>query len=391
MTSYQEGLSSSRDYAREAEHTRRRLAENLDELSDRLTPGQVFDEMLTYSRAGSGTFLSAFSNAVRQNPLPSLLIGAGCMMFLSEKMGVRPGLGNGGPPRTSAADDPYGVSSRVGEAAGGVSDAASRMAGRAASSAEAAAGSVRSGLANAAETTQRRASEMTGGIADAARQTAMAAGDTAAGAVDALRGAAHDARDAASYGVEQMRRTAQAAGGAMRDSAASMGHAAAETIGDTAASVRDAAASVGGRMADTVDRTRRQGADMVRQGRDSAASFISDQPLLCAAIGVAIGAALASMLPSTEVEDKLMGEKSDAVKDAAHRTGASALEGAKNVAGKVVERTQTAVAEEGLSASGLAEAARNTVDGAEKDERGILDKPATGTGPQEGTSGSSDS
>ena len=31
------------------------LAENLDELSDRLTPGQVFDEMLTYSRAGGGT------------------------------------------------------------------------------------------------------------------------------------------------------------------------------------------------------------------------------------------------------------------------------------------------------------------------------------------------
>jgi len=38
------------------ELTRRRLADHLDELSDRLTPGQVFDEMLSYSRAGGGTF-----------------------------------------------------------------------------------------------------------------------------------------------------------------------------------------------------------------------------------------------------------------------------------------------------------------------------------------------
>ncbi len=84
-------LSTSGDYEREAEHTRRRLAQNLDELSDRLTPGQVFDEMLTYSRAGSGTVFRAFSNAMRENPLPSLLIGAGCMMFLSEKIGLRAG------------------------------------------------------------------------------------------------------------------------------------------------------------------------------------------------------------------------------------------------------------------------------------------------------------
>ena len=95
-------LSTSGEYEREAEATRRRLAENLDELSDRLTPGQVFDEMLTYSRAGGGTFLRAFNNAVKENPLPSLLIGAGCMMFLSEKMGLRPAaLANFGAAKAS--------------------------------------------------------------------------------------------------------------------------------------------------------------------------------------------------------------------------------------------------------------------------------------------------
>ena len=362
-------LSTSKDYQREAEHTRRRLAENLDELGDRLTPGQVFDEMLTYSRVGGGTFFRAFSNAMRENPLPSLMIGAGCVMFLSEKMGLRAGRGNGGRPMKSAPDEPYGVSSsvsevgerlsqsagRVSDAAGRVSDAAARMTGSAASGAHAAAASVRS----AAEATQRQASDLTGGAIEAARQTAATVGETAANAVDVLRGAAHDARDQASA--------------AMTGAAASM---------------QDTAASMGGRIADAADRTRRQAAGTVRQGRESATSFISEQPLLCAAIGVAIGATLASMIPSTDAEDKLMGETSDAVKGAAQRTGSQALESAKNVAGKVADRAQTAAREEGLSASGVAEAVRNTGDGSDKSAQSALAQPVTGTAPQEGTLGS---
>src|SRR5947208_3138128 len=67
-----------------------RLAGNLRELSDRLTPGQVFDEMLAYAKGGGGTFLNALSHAARDNPIPSLLIGAGLLMFLSEKTGLGP-------------------------------------------------------------------------------------------------------------------------------------------------------------------------------------------------------------------------------------------------------------------------------------------------------------
>ena len=44
---------SSRDYEREARNTRYRLAASLDELNDRLTPGQVFDEMLTYAKGAA--------------------------------------------------------------------------------------------------------------------------------------------------------------------------------------------------------------------------------------------------------------------------------------------------------------------------------------------------
>ena len=316
------------------------------------------------------------------------------MMFLSEKMGLRPGgLGNGGRPMMATPDDPYGVSG----GASRVSDAAGRMTGSAASSARSAAGTVQSSLSGAAEAAQRQASNVTGAVADTMRQTAgtvgdtmtqtaatvgdtvrqtaatvgdtvkqttATVGDTVEGATNAVRATTHDLRDQASGAVEQMRRGAQNAAGAMRDTAASMG----------------------GRLADTADRTRRQAAEAVRHGRDSATSFITEQPLLCAAIGVAVGAALASILPSTDAENQWMGEASDAVKGGAGHVGSDALESAKNVASKVEDRAQTALKEEGFSPTAVAEAARSLGEGI---QQGAMKQPTTGTGPQEGLAGSS--
>jgi len=90
MSPHNEQLS--RHYEREAEKTRTSLAHDLNELQDRLTPGQVFDEALAYAKGGSGTFARAFSNAVRENPFPALLIGTGCMLFMSEKIGITRGM-----------------------------------------------------------------------------------------------------------------------------------------------------------------------------------------------------------------------------------------------------------------------------------------------------------
>jgi ElaB/YqjD/DUF883 family membrane-anchored ribosome-binding protein len=408
MTAHHDRLEESRlstpgDYEREAELTRRRLADHLDELSDRLTPGQVFDEMLTYSRAGSGTFLRAFSNAVRENPLPSLLIGAGCMMFLSEKMGLRPG--NGARHVMATADEPYrpaapvytrapdGVAEGMSEAgrrraepdvAAGMSEAG-RRSSSAASRARSAAASVQSGVSGAAEATSRQASSAAGAAADTMRQTAATVGDTVAGAADAVSATGRGMRDQASDALDQARRSGQSMAGAVRDTAASMSGAIAGTAASMSGTLADTASSMGGALADTADRTRRQAADVVRQSRESAASFITEQPLLCAAIGVAVGAALASLLPSTETEDKLMGEASDAVKGTAGQVGSDALESAKNVASKVAERAQTAVKEEGLSPSAVADAARNLGEGIRQGAEGGMNQAMTGTGPQEGT------
>lgn len=473
------------DYEREAELTRRRLADHLDELSDRLTPGQVFDEVLSYSRVGGGTVFRAFTNAMRENPLPSLLIGAGCMMFLSEQLGLR---GNGTKQSAAAAEryaadpyaaDPYADAEARGYGVPGAAprapyspyedrrtpEAAARMSAAAASGARSAASSVRSGVRSAAGAASRQTSNAAGAVADTMRQTTGAVADTmrqtsdavadtvrqttdavgdtmrqtsdmvggaAAGAADAVRGTTRDVLDRASATTEQLRRGAQNVAGTVRDTAASMGGAFVDTassmsgaladkastmsgvLADRASTMSsalaDTASSVGGVLADTADRTRRQAAEAVRQSGDSAASLVKEQPLLAAAIGIALGAALASFLPRTETEDELMGEASDAVKGTATQAGSEALESAKAMASTVVDKAQTAVMEaaqeQGLTPDALSEAARNIGQGIREGAQGAageavrkagegirqgaqsaMKEPMTGTGPQQGASG----
>ena len=74
--------------------------------------------------------------------------------------------------------------------------------------------------------------------------------------------------------------------GAVRDTAAS--------VGGSLSAMADTASSLGDAVTETSRRTRRQAVDAVRQSRETAVSLITEQPLICAAIGVAVGAALAT-------------------------------------------------------------------------------------------------
>ena len=58
-----------------------------------------------------------------------------------------------------------------------------------------------------------------------------------------------------------------------------------------------------------------------------------------------------------------MGDASDRVKDAAGEAATETLESAKAVAGKVVERTRSAVREEGFSPSAVSDAAKDLAEG----------------------------
>src|SRR6516164_9175691 len=70
--------SQSEQLEREAEVTRWRLSQTLEELRGRMTPGQAVDQLLDYTRNGPAhEFLRNLGREVRENPMPLVLIGIG--------------------------------------------------------------------------------------------------------------------------------------------------------------------------------------------------------------------------------------------------------------------------------------------------------------------------
>jgi ElaB/YqjD/DUF883 family membrane-anchored ribosome-binding protein len=291
---------SAREYAREATRIRTRLASELDQLHGRLSFGQIFDEVLGYTKSGGSTFFGAFSNATRENPIPSLLIASGCMMLLSEKMGLNRYLGadSEAPRQTMRAPAQPSPAATSGLAAKG---------------AEMADG-VRRTWHDTTESVSSAAANARGNIAGAAEQTRQTVGETVDRARETARGA-----------LDQAQETARAAGDA----------------------VRGYSAAVGDQLTDTAARARDQTVAAAQQVKAQAKAVIEEQPLVVAAAGLALGALFAALLPPTDTEDQLMGETSDAVKQTVTET-----------AGQVVEQAKAVAEREGLTPDAAVEAAK---------------------------------
>ena len=335
------GTMSSRDYEREAEASRHRLAGSLRELNDRLTPGNVFDEVLTYAKGGGGTFLSALSQAARDNPVPSMLIGAGLLMFLSEKTGLShlthqrnqnrgrsdrygygdayggdgymgDGYGNGSYDRNAGYDNGYAGSDNR----GGMGRRVRNAAGQAMDTARGAAGS----MSGAARRGAEGVTAAVAGAAESARAAAANVGEGMANTADNLRhqaeGMGGTLRDTAMGMGGAVRDTAMNVGGTVRDTAMGVGGTVRDTAFGVGGTVRDAAGALGERVAGVAQQAPRKVSETVVQARDSMMSLAAEQPIVVGALGLAIGAVIAAALPKTQVEDELMGEASDNIKQA---------------------------------------------------------------------------
>jgi ElaB/YqjD/DUF883 family membrane-anchored ribosome-binding protein len=69
--------TSSEQLEREAEQSRARLAEKLDDLRAQITPGQIVDQLTDYAReSGGAELLRNLGRQVRDNPLPLTVMGA---------------------------------------------------------------------------------------------------------------------------------------------------------------------------------------------------------------------------------------------------------------------------------------------------------------------------
>jgi hypothetical protein len=145
---------------------------------------------------------------------------------------------------------------------------------------------------------------------------------------------------------------------------------AAGTATDYATQIKDRVADTASSYAETVSEfahdARRTVSEhstrLTRQAQSTVQSSMNrvlrEQPLAVVMAGLAAGAAVAAVLPSTELEDRALGNAGESIRQAAGK----AAERVKDAAGKAGERLKTAAEERGLTSEGLKELAGDVAD-----------------------------
>lgn len=308
-------MAKSAQLEREAEQTRSQLAQTLDELRERITPGQLVDQAVDYAKdSGGGMFVRNLGRQTTANPLPVALIGAGVAWLM---------MANGRRPASAASID------RAAE--------------------------------TAIERARRSMTETGAQIKESGRQAKAQAGQTWADASERVSDWTSDTGGMS--GTERLReatdRTTAAAGQSVRDATARAREAAA-SLSDGASSAYETAKS---RASDNYERVAGQAkeatATMVNAasglGQRTAVAagdllqFCKTQPLVLAGLGMAIGAVIGALIPATETEDRLMGETSDQLKDQARDATQEQIQRAKSAAKSAATSAAKSAAPSGLN------------------------------------------
>lgn len=318
---------------RDLNTTRSRLGSHLSELQDRLSPGQMIDDAMSYFRGSDGAdFGRNLLESVRANPLPAALTGIGLAWLMAT--GSRPGAvsqtSSGTLPASGTLPTSGGGTSRVrvygvGETAsqGGYADMEARV--------RLAEQSVVRGQDEAEPTYTSRLDDARGqamGLKRQAQETAQSygqrIGDALASAKQSIVEGAHDLRDQASDAASSLGGTAQ---GAMR-------------------SVSGAGQRMGGAVGQT-------GGNLM--------SGLMESPVLLGALGLAAGALLGALLPQSDQEEAALGGIAGQARDTARDLAQQAMDRGGSVAQTVLAKGRESAEAQGLtggkSAGSLVDAA----------------------------------
>ena len=152
----------------------------------------------------------------------------------------------------------------------------------------------------------------------------------------------------------------------MREGVSRAAGSAADYASDVKERISDAASGYAGSVSEFADDARRAITERSERWQREAGSqlrggmerVLREQPLVVAVAGLAAGAAVAALFPSTKLENQTFGGTRDALADAAGRAGDRVME----AAGKAGERLKEVAEERGLSAEGLKKVAGEVAD-----------------------------
>lgn len=274
------------------EETRHHLSDTLSELQRRLSTRDIYQEAVTYLKSNQdiGRNLTA---TVRENPVPIGLIGLGVTWLIASNASANKHYGHerieSGPVYRSDSLDSSSGHSRKKERARETMDNAKSKASDAKDAAK-------DKLQDAKSTMSRKAESAKG----------------------SLSGAAHQAQHQGDHMKESYENTRQNA--------------------------RNKGSEIARNMRDGYQQR-------THQVRHQAHSLIEERPLAVVAIGFGIGAALGLMIPSTQRENRLMGETRDSLKDRALEEGHERVERAREQVESAARATREHVQQETRSGS----------------------------------------
>ena len=275
----------------ELRRTRSRMDDRLTELRDRMTPGQILDDVTGYLRGSQGAdFANNLMATLRNNPVPALLTGVGLIWLMASG------------PRAPAPLD-----RKEGEADRPVSYP--RYADE-----------------------PDYAAESEDGLAARLRRAEQGVVRWASETEDSFNARVDEARCAVLGIARDAGESTEAFGIRVREAVA----AAKQKIVETAHDLRDEAAIAGERAGGTVRRV----GDSLAQGSDAARGAVGDvlagignNPVLLGALGFAGGAVLGTLVPLSEAEEKALGGVGRQVRE----TASSLAQGAVETGGEVVK------------------------------------------------------
>lgn len=282
---------SSEEIEREVEATRGELDRTVEALKDRMSAGQIIDELMgSLKGTGASEMASNLGRQARDNPLPLALVGAGIAWLMFGK----PPAQRDWRERRSFVADPY-----TGEVGfeGGMSDydADSRryhedydpLTG-ADLSAKGEGRGLKAKAGEAASKVKAAAGSAAHKVSEAAHAAASRGSDAMHGARDGLS----SARGAAGDGYHKAGQRLSSAGHRAKAQASEYGHRAQRTFMDT----------------------------------------LENEPLIIAAAGVAVGAAIGAALPASRMENRAVGRLRDKALDEGKAMAQQRMGEAKSIA-----------------------------------------------------------
>jgi hypothetical protein len=153
---------SAQEAEREVEASRSELNRTMDELKQRMSPGQLLDEAMRALGGSGGEIASRFAEQAKANPMPLAVIGLG-LAWLMTSSNRSAGAYGPSEPRSFAPAEGGGHAGMGGKLADALGDAAGRASTAASSAADAVTGAAASaghGASHAAAGAARQAGSM---------------------------------------------------------------------------------------------------------------------------------------------------------------------------------------------------------------------------------------